>query len=64
MGRSPRTERLWRAFAVKFGRLHLFENPIGRTENEKVIRSMELMRDKVMPQVRHLGQDTATGIGS
>ncbi len=49
---------------MKFGQLHLFENPMGRTENEKVIRSMELMRDKVMPQVRHLGEDTATGNGS
>ena len=29
---------------------------IGGLEHSKVLRSMELMRDKVMPQVRHLGE--------
>jgi alkanesulfonate monooxygenase SsuD/methylene tetrahydromethanopterin reductase-like flavin-dependent oxidoreductase (luciferase family) len=29
---------------------------IGGLAHKKVLRSMELMRDKVMPQVRHLGE--------
>jgi len=33
---------------------------IGGLEHRKVLRSMELMRDKVMPQVRHLGQSPVT----
>ncbi|MDP2675808.1 MAG: LLM class flavin-dependent oxidoreductase [Dehalococcoidia bacterium] len=32
---------------------------IGGLEHGKVLRSMELMRDKVMPQVRHLGERSA-----
>jgi hypothetical protein len=28
---------------------------IGGLAHKKVLRSMELMRDKVMPQVKHLG---------
>jgi alkanesulfonate monooxygenase SsuD/methylene tetrahydromethanopterin reductase-like flavin-dependent oxidoreductase (luciferase family) len=32
---------------------------IGGLEHGKVLRSMELMRDRVMPQVRHLGQRSA-----
>ena len=29
---------------------------IGGLAHQKVLRSRELMRDKVMPQVRHLGE--------
>ena len=34
---------------------------IGGLAHKKVLRSMELMRDKVMPQVRHLGEKVAAG---
>ncbi len=38
---------------------------IGGLEHKKVLRSMELMRDRVMPQVRHLGERVAaSGTGS
>ncbi len=36
---------------------------IGGLEHRKVLRSMELMRDKVMPQVRHLGEAAASASG-
>jgi len=35
---------------------------IGGLAHEKVLRSMELMRDKVMPQVRHLGRSVAAKV--
>jgi natural product biosynthesis luciferase-like monooxygenase protein len=35
---------------------------IGGLAHKKVLRSMELMREKVMPQVRHLGQKEKTGV--
>jgi alkanesulfonate monooxygenase SsuD/methylene tetrahydromethanopterin reductase-like flavin-dependent oxidoreductase (luciferase family) len=35
---------------------------IGGLAHQKVLRSMELMREKVMPQVRHLGQKEKTGV--
>jgi len=34
---------------------------IGGLAHKKVLRSMELMRDKVMPQVRHLGEKVGAG---
>lgn len=34
---------------------------IGGLAHAKVLRSMELMRDRVMPQVRHLGEPSAAG---
>jgi natural product biosynthesis luciferase-like monooxygenase protein len=37
---------------------------IGGLEHAKVLRSMELMRDRVMPQVRHLGEPSAAGTKS
>lgn len=52
---------------MKFGQLHLFElawTRIGGLEHAKVLRSMELMRDKVMPQVRHLGEQAAAKTAS
>ncbi len=37
---------------MRFGMLHLFENPIGKTEHQVIHEQMELMRDKVMPHLR------------
>ncbi len=51
---------------MRFGMLHLFENPIGKSEqiireawtrlagldHRRVLRSMELMQDKVIPKQR------------
>ena len=45
------------AIHVRGGITHyLAWSRIGGLEHKKVLRSMELMCDKVMPQVRHLGE--------